>query len=247
MVGPRRPCPGARSARGPRPGRDVGRRPGHGLQLLGRRPTSLRDRRRPARQRPAPRHRNALDLVPQRSPLPGRLRRVPVRRRGRLVPGPARRRPRPERSNRLGRDGCVPGRPGPGDRARRPDGPDALPVRGRAAAVRHPHRDDPRRGRARRGRDRSDHAPRSHPQRRGAAAGRRAGSVRTPLDRHPRRRPDGRGDLPRQHGSRPRRVPGRARVVRHARPELRLCRRRRAHRLPVAGIDPRSLGSRGPR
>ena len=70
----------------PRPGRRGRRR----LQQLGRRPVALDDRRRAPRQRPPPRLQHAVGLVRQRPPLPARLGRLPVRRRGRR-PSPARR------------------------------------------------------------------------------------------------------------------------------------------------------------
>ena len=74
----RRPRPGTPPDRGPRRRRRPRLGPRDRLERLGRRPGDVGDRRRPPRQRPAPRHLDAVDLVHQRPPLPDRLGRLPV-------------------------------------------------------------------------------------------------------------------------------------------------------------------------
>ncbi len=101
--GPRRP--------GPRDG--PGRQGRCRIEQLGRGPVALGNRRRPPRQRPAPRLQHAVGLVRQRPALPAHLGRLPVRRRGRHLPGHPGRDRRPQRPHRVGRDQRQPRRPGP--------------------------------------------------------------------------------------------------------------------------------------
>ena len=162
----RRSRPGAPPDRRSRRRRRPRLGPWHRFEQLGGRPGDVADRRRPARQRPAPRHLDAVDLVHQRPPLPDRHARLSVRRRGRLVPGRAGRRPRPQRPHRVGRDEHRPRRPGPRHRDRRPGEPGRLPPRRGVDPVRDPPRADQggRRGAVRPG-DPLD-GPRADPQRR---------------------------------------------------------------------------------
>ena len=111
--------------------RRLGRRPRLGswdrLERLGRGSGVVVDGRRVARERPAPGHLDAVDLVRQRPPLRDRRRGLPVRRRRRQLPGGPGRRPGSQRPDRVGCDERGRGRPGPGHRDGRPGRPDPLP------------------------------------------------------------------------------------------------------------------------
>ena len=100
------------------------------------------DRRRAARERPAPGHLDAVDLVRQRPPLrDGRARPARSTSPASASRGPGRR-PGPQRPDRVGCDERRSRRPGPGHRDRRPGGPDPLPGPGRRVAPVHgPDRD----------------------------------------------------------------------------------------------------------
>ena len=147
----RHPGPGR-----PRPRDGHGRQGRRRLEQLGRGPVALGHRRRAPRQRPAPRLRHAVGLVRQRPALPARLRRLPVRRRGRHVPGHAGRDRRPQRPHRVGRDQRQPRRPGPRRGEGGPRRSREVPHRGRLGAVHGPHRDH----QGRRRRRRHAHGPR---------------------------------------------------------------------------------------
>ena len=221
---------------------DRERSPGR-LQQLGRGAVEECNRGRPSRQRPPPRHFDAVGLVHERAPLSEGDERLPVRRRRRLVPGSSRHHPRPQRASRLGRDEHRSRRPGSVRGGARPGQPRQLRVPGRVRPVRGPQGDDQGRRRRRRGDRGPQDPPRPDPQRRRQApCGRPAAGAR--VDGDGGRRRHVRGDLPTQHRRDVRGVPGGVLHLRLARPELRLCRRRRAHRLCLPGRCSDPGGSR---
>ncbi len=138
-----------RDRRARRRRRDRRRSPGR-LEQLGRGAVEDDDEDGAARERPAPRHRDALGLVHQRAPLPHDHGRLPVRCRRRVLPRRARGHPGPQREDRLGRDERRSGRGGPVHDRARPGQPGQLRRRGRVDPVRGPPRDDQGRRRRRR-------------------------------------------------------------------------------------------------